>query len=221
LNIQRVIHCNPINLLLRSKTYISHDPKDACFGAIPYTKTTWPETSLALQDYTPDKLKQAVEQLLYNAHAHRHTSFNSKILLLPNWEHSSYLARNLHNSYVQKLTSIPLYPTHNPTPTTRNLKLDVYLVSNEKALALLDRAQILTTLRTNIPKLTGKPSPVISLNLGKKLSQHIDSHASYTYPYPDIPDPTQRPPHLPLRPFRAAWIPDRKKIKKSLTKRVL
>ena len=37
-NIQRVIHCNPINLPLRAKTYISHDPKDADFGAIPYAK---------------------------------------------------------------------------------------------------------------------------------------------------------------------------------------
>ena len=34
-NIQRVIHCNPINRSLRAKTFISHDPKDTCFGAIP------------------------------------------------------------------------------------------------------------------------------------------------------------------------------------------
>ena len=36
-NDQRVIHCNLINLPLRAKTYISHDPKDACFDAISYT----------------------------------------------------------------------------------------------------------------------------------------------------------------------------------------
>jgi hypothetical protein len=56
-NVQRVIHCNPINLPLRSKTYISHDPKDACFGAIPYTKTAWPGPSLALLGYMSNKLK--------------------------------------------------------------------------------------------------------------------------------------------------------------------
>jgi hypothetical protein len=47
-NIQRVIHCSLINPPLRAKTYISHDPMDAGFGAIPYTKSAWPETSLAL-----------------------------------------------------------------------------------------------------------------------------------------------------------------------------
>jgi hypothetical protein len=66
----------------------------------------------------------------------------------------------------------------------------VYLVSNEKAIALLDRTHILTTLQTTIIKLTGKTSPAISLNLGKKDSQHIDSHAFYTNPYPYILDPT-------------------------------
>ena len=63
-NIKRVIHCNPINLPLRSKMYISHDLKDACFGAIPYTNTSWPDTSLALPKYKPDKLKQALEQAI-------------------------------------------------------------------------------------------------------------------------------------------------------------
>ncbi len=60
-DIRRFIHCNPINLPLRAKTYNSHDPKDICFGAKPYTHTAWPGTSLALPEYTPDKLKQALE----------------------------------------------------------------------------------------------------------------------------------------------------------------
>jgi hypothetical protein len=38
-DIKRDIHCNPINLPLRAKTYISHDPKDTRFGATPYTHT--------------------------------------------------------------------------------------------------------------------------------------------------------------------------------------
>ena len=68
-NIQCIIHCNPINLPLRAKSYISHDPNDAYFGAIPYTKTTWPRTSLALQDYTADKLKKTLEHALNIDHA--------------------------------------------------------------------------------------------------------------------------------------------------------
>jgi len=119
-NIQRFIHCNPISLPLRAKTYISHDPKDACFGAILYTKTAWPGTSLALPDYTPNKLKHALGQALYSAHVHRHTSPSNHIMLLPNWEYITYLARNPHTTYVQKLTSIPYYPTYTPTPN--NLK---------------------------------------------------------------------------------------------------
>ena len=134
-----------------------------------------------------------MEQDLYIAHAHRHTSPSSHILLLTNWEHSPYLARNLHTAYVQKLTSIPFYPTHTPTHTTRNLNLNIYLVSNKKALALLDRTHIFTVLHTTITKLTGRTSPAISLNLCKKDSQHIDSHTSYTDPYPNMHNPTQRP----------------------------
>ena len=61
--IQRDIHCILINLPLRAKTYISHDPKDACFGAISYTKTVWPDPSLTLLEYTPNKLKQHLSKL--------------------------------------------------------------------------------------------------------------------------------------------------------------
>ncbi len=53
-NIQRVIHCTPIILPLRAKEYISHDPKDAAFGALPYTKSAWGGTSLALPEYKAD-----------------------------------------------------------------------------------------------------------------------------------------------------------------------
>ncbi len=50
-NIKRVLHCNPIILPLRAKEYISQDPKDADFGALPYTKSAWSGTSLALPEY--------------------------------------------------------------------------------------------------------------------------------------------------------------------------
>jgi len=87
-NIQRVIHCNTINLPLRAKTYISHDPQDAVFLAFPYTKSAWPGTSLALPEYKADKLKTALEQVIYKAYAHRHTTPSRHILMLPNWIHT-------------------------------------------------------------------------------------------------------------------------------------
>jgi hypothetical protein len=32
--IKRVIHCNPMTLPLRAKEYVSHDTRDATFGAL-------------------------------------------------------------------------------------------------------------------------------------------------------------------------------------------
>jgi hypothetical protein len=55
-NIQRVIHCNPINLPLRDEIYIPHDPQDIAFGALPYTRSACPGTSLALPEYKADKM---------------------------------------------------------------------------------------------------------------------------------------------------------------------
>jgi len=82
---QRVIHCNPITLPLGAKEYISHDSRDAVFGALPYTKTAEPDASLALPTYNAEQFTIALEQVLYNAHAHRHTQPSSHILILPNW----------------------------------------------------------------------------------------------------------------------------------------
>jgi hypothetical protein len=83
-NIKKVIHCNPIILPLRAKEYFSHDPKDAAFGALPYTKLAWSGTSLALPEYKAEKLKTALEQAIYNSHAYRHTSPSSQFFFLPN-----------------------------------------------------------------------------------------------------------------------------------------
>ena len=96
--------------------------------------------------YKAENLTTALEQALYNAHAHRHTQPSSHILILPNWQHSPYLARNLHSAYVQKLTSIPYLPTHNAKRLKNNTKLNIYLVANEKALRLLDPDYITHTL---------------------------------------------------------------------------
>ena len=207
-NIQRVIHCNPINLPLRAKTYISHDPRDTRFSATPYTHTAWPDTSLALPEYTPYRLKQALEQAIYSAHAHRHTSPSSQVLILPNWEHSPYLARNLHSTYAQKLTSIPYYPIYNKQPNTSKPKLNIYLIANEKALALLNHQHITNTLRLALTKLTGKTTP-ITLNLKQKDPRHIDSHTTYTEQYPYTQNPQYTPLPLIYKKFHAAWDPKR------------
>jgi ribonuclease HI len=207
-NIQRVIHCNPINLPLRAKTYISHDPRDTRFSATPYTHTAWPGTSLAIPEYTPYRLKQALEQAIYSAHAHRHTSPSSHILILPNWEHSPYLARNLHSTYAQKLTSIPYYPIYNKQPNTSKPKLNIYLIANEKALALLNHQHITNTLRLALTKLTGKTTP-ITLNLKQKDPRHIDSHTTYTEQYPYTQNPQYTPLPLIYKKFHAAWDPKR------------
>ena len=134
-NIQRVLHCDPITLPLRAKQYISHDPLDSQFGATFYTDTAWPDTYLAIPDYTPDKLTRVLEQALYNAHAHRHTRPSSHILTLPNWEHTPYLANNLHPSYIHKLMSIPPTLPYDTQNAPRIYKLNIYYVANEKALA--------------------------------------------------------------------------------------
>jgi hypothetical protein len=53
-NIHRFIHCDPNNLPLIAKTYISHDFQYAIFGALPYTKSARLGASLALPDYKAD-----------------------------------------------------------------------------------------------------------------------------------------------------------------------
>jgi len=58
--IKRVIHFNPITLPLRAKENISHYPRDAVFGALPYTKTVWPDASLALPAYKVEQLTTAL-----------------------------------------------------------------------------------------------------------------------------------------------------------------
>jgi hypothetical protein len=109
--------------------------------------SAWPSTSLDLPEYKADKLKTALEQAIYIAHAHRHTTPSSHILILNNWVHTPYLARNLHKSYTKKLTSIPFHPTSIAPPKKRSLKLTIYLVANEKGLTTLDQPTILHTLR--------------------------------------------------------------------------
>jgi hypothetical protein len=53
-----------MTLPLRVTEYISHDPRDAVFKALPYTKTAWLDASLALLAYKAEQLATALEQAL-------------------------------------------------------------------------------------------------------------------------------------------------------------
>ncbi len=59
-----------MTLPLRAKEYISHDPRDIIFGALPYTRTAGLDASVALPMYKVENLTTALEQALYSAHAH-------------------------------------------------------------------------------------------------------------------------------------------------------
>ena len=58
--IKSVFYCNPMTLTLRAKEYISHYPRDAIVGDLPYTKTVWPDASLALPTYKAEHFTIAV-----------------------------------------------------------------------------------------------------------------------------------------------------------------
>ena len=73
-----------MTLPLIAKEYISHDPRDAVFGALTYTKTAWPDASLALPACKAKQLTTTLEHAVYSAHANRHIQPSSHILILPN-----------------------------------------------------------------------------------------------------------------------------------------
>jgi hypothetical protein len=185
--IKRVIHCSPMTLPLRSKEYISHDPRDATFGALLYTKSAWSGASLTLPSYKTDHLTTALEQAMYSAHAHRHTQPSSHILILPNWQPSPYLARNLHSTYSQKLTSIPYLQPHNTQKHNHNTKLNIYLVANKKALRLLDHDYVTHNLHETLSTLLDRDPQPITLNHNLKDPAHLDISQAYKDPYPSIP----------------------------------
>jgi len=181
------MHCNSITLPLRAKEYISHDPRDAIFGALPYAKNAWPDASLALSEYKAEQLITALEQAIYSAHAHRHTQPSSHVLILPNWQHLPYLARNLHLSYAQKLDSIPYLNPRNTHNNTHSLKLDIYLVANEKALRLINYDYVMRTLHENLSSILGRETHPITINLNLTDPPHLDSKQAYKEEHPSLP----------------------------------
>jgi len=70
------------------------------------------------------------------------------------------------------------------------LKLNIYLVANEKALSLLSYSYLVTNLRDSLNGLFGMTLTTIPLDLTKNDSSHIDSRHAYTASYPLTPTPS-------------------------------
>jgi len=144
---------------------------------------------------------------LYSAHTHRHNQPSSHILILSDWQHFPYLARNLHSSYTQKLASIPYLQPQSTPKSTPNTRLYIYLVANEKALRLLNHDYITHSLHETRSRLLGRDTQPITLSLNLKDPTHLESTRVYKDPYPTIPstpytnDPSQ------THPYHAAWNP--------------
>ena len=80
-DIDRILHCNPYNLPLRTHPYYSKDPLNTMFSSEPFIDTTWTGTSMSLPEFQPTKLTTAMEKAIYNAHRIYITSLT--ILILP------------------------------------------------------------------------------------------------------------------------------------------
>ncbi len=136
---------------------------------------------------------------MYNAHAHRHTQPSSHILILPNWQHSPYLARNLQIN----LDPIPPIPQH--PKSTHTAKLNIYLVANEKALQLLNHYHVIHTLREALSCHLDQETQPIKLNLNIKDSPHLDNSQAYKDRYPSIPSKPYTKDLTPIHPYHATW----------------
>ncbi len=104
-DIDRIQHCNPHNL--RDQTYYSEDPLNNILLSEPLTDIAWTGTSMSLPEFHPNKLTTAMEQAIYSVHTTRNHTPSLTILILPDWKHTPYLARNLHTNYVQHIATIP------------------------------------------------------------------------------------------------------------------
>ena len=68
--------------------------------------------TLSLPEFKPNKLTNALEQAIYSAHTHKDTQSSASILILPEWKHTPYLARNLHTNYIPKIVILTHTHTH-------------------------------------------------------------------------------------------------------------
>lgn len=87
------------------------------------------------------------------------------------------------------------------------MKLNIYLVANEKALQLLDHDYIASTLHSTLSHILGKDIQPIALNLELKDSPHLDSSQAYKDTYPSMPMSPHTTNLLSIRKYYAAWDP--------------
>ena len=97
------------------------------------------------------------------------------------------MARNLHSSYAQKLTSIPYLQTQITQKHTHNTRLNIYLVANEKALRLLNQDYITHAVHETLSTLLNRVTQPITLNHNLKDPTYLDNSQAYKDSYPTIP----------------------------------
>ena len=198
-HIDRVIHCNPMNVPLEAPIYHSAAPEDNAFSAEPLTNTSWQGMSLSLPLHHAAHLTTALEQAIYGAHTMRHKSRCSTLLLLPSWKHTPYLTRNLHNNgYVQKIATIPYAEpnlTHHKMP---KYNLNLYLVANGKTLETINAVEAKKSLSTTLSRIYGVNIQVC-ISCNPPIVRTIESTTKYG------PD---RPHAMPLSPTLEVGEPD-------------
>jgi hypothetical protein len=87
------------------------------------------------------------------------------------------------------------------------MRLNIYLVANEKALQLLDHDYVTRILHDTLSSLLGQGTPPINLNLNLTDPTHLDISQAYKDTYPSITSTpyTINPPQF--HPYHAAWNP--------------
>jgi ribonuclease HI len=161
--------------------------------------------TLSLPEFQPDKLTKALEQAIYSAHSHKNNQPSATILILPDWKHTPYLARNLHTNYIQKIVTLP--HTHTTTRTQpRKYNLNIYLVANQKALNLIEPNTTQQTMNMALTQTYGHTINTKFIEINTQDAITIDSITAYN----EIPAPAHIP-HTPTilhtKPHTRKWNP--------------
>jgi hypothetical protein len=140
---------------------------------------------MLLPEFQPDKLTLALEQAIYSAHTHRNTNLGLTILILHDWKHTPYLARNVHTTCVQQIATNPR--THaNQQQNQPKYKLHIYIVANSKALSQLDASNIYNALNTSLTQEYRHITQTTKIGTTLLNATTIDCSKSYT----NTPTPT-------------------------------
>ena len=149
---------------------------------------------MSLPEFHHNKLTTALEQAIYSAHTNKNHTSSLTILILPDWKHTPYLARNLHTDYVQHIATIP--HTHTTQHQQRpKYNLHIYLVANSIALTQLDATHIHNTLNTTLTQTYGLRTQTYMIDTTRPDATSIDSRKSYTNTIPFTPKYNNSPNH--------------------------